>query len=144
MKIEYRHNNLWKRLTGRIPAEQRRGLARFVSYAEGVAIERTVPQATGNLAASISSEVKGLKGELKATAGYAGFVHEGTGRYGPEGRDIEIAPVKKKALAFFYKGADRVVKRVRVKGMKPRLYFTEAVEIASRELDGIDIFGETL
>jgi len=124
------------------PAELRRGILRFVTAAEGFALDY-VPDATGNLRASLTSGLEGDDaGFLKATAPYAVFVHEGTGRYGPKGEDIVITPTVKKAL--FWEGAEHPVKKTVVKGMKPRPFFRQAIVEAERRLDPLKLFGETL
>ena len=115
-------------------------MLRFVTYAEGRAIQNA-PAVTGNLRASISSGLEGEQdGYLKSTAPYAVFVHAGTGRYGPKGTDIR--PVKAKALCFFWKGKLRFFKRVR--GVKPQPFLQQGIDQAMQELPGEKMFGETI
>jgi len=98
------------------------GMVRLVEAVEAKAKEE-VPVATSNLLRSITSTVSpdGTRGEIRATAPYAKFVHEGTGLYGPFKRLIR--PTTKKAL--FWPGAAHPVKSV--KGMKPNPFFARAL-----------------
>ena len=140
MRFRITNDEALRRLARGVPAEMRRGMLRFVTYAEGRAMG-IVPTVSGNLRASITSGIEGeADGYLTATAPYAVFVHEGTGRYGPAGQDI--VPKQAKALAFFWMGKQRFFRRVR--GVKPRPFFTQAIEQAAADLPGGKLFGETL
>jgi HK97 gp10 family phage protein len=99
------------------------------------------PRKTGNLKRSIHAEVASLGGfsgkviQDIGVAKYGPWVHNGTGLYGPEGKEIIITPTKKKAL--FWKGAKHPVKRSVVKGMKPRPFMKNAFEKKKPEVPEI-------
>ena len=140
MQFRITNNGILRKLARGVPPEMRRGMLRFVTYAEGRAIG-LAPAVTGNLRASITSGLEGVQdGYLKATAPYAIYVHEGTGRYGPKG--VDIKPVKAKALCFFWQGRQRFFKRVR--GVKPRPFLQQGIDQAIQELPGEKLFGATL
>lgn len=92
------------------------------------ATQKNAPYKTGTLRRSIHAQVAslgGLTGKVIQDTGvakYGGFVHFGTGIYGPKG--TPIVPVNKKAL--YWKGAAHPVKSV--KGMKARPYMKDAFE----------------
>ena len=100
----------------------RAGMIRLVEAIEAKAV-KLVPVRTSNLQRSITSNVSpdGKKGEIRATAPYAKYVHEGTGLFGPFHQLIR--PKTKKAL--FWPGALHPVKSV--KGQKPNPFFTRAL-----------------
>lgn len=109
---------------GRITEGARRaGLTNVVSEIEARAIKEA-PVRTSNLANSGTSEVnaQATKGVVRFTARYAGFVHQGTGLYGP--RKTKIVPENKKAL--YWPGAAHPVRSV--KGMRPNPFLVRAAE----------------
>ena len=109
---------------GRISAGARRaGMINVVSEIEARAI-RYAPVRTSNLANSGTSDVNadGSIGTVKFTAPYAGYVHQGTGLYGP--RKTKIRPKTKKAL--YWPGAAHPVRAI--KGMKPNPFLARAAE----------------
>jgi HK97 gp10 family phage protein len=99
------------------------GMTNLVEEIEARAVKE-IPVKTGNLIHSVTSTVSadGKRGEIRATAKYAGYVHEGTGLFGPFGK--KIFPTIKKAL--FWPGAAHPVKSV--KGQKPNPFFTRALQ----------------
>lgn len=125
VKVEIK-GELLKELISR-PADLARGsihagMTWLVEAIEAKA-KKEVPVKTSNLLRSITSNVSadGKKGEIRAIAPYAKYVHEGTGLFGPF--KTLIRPTTKKAL--FWPGAAHPVKSV--KGMKPRPFFTRAL-----------------
>jgi HK97 gp10 family phage protein len=99
------------------------GMVNLVEEIEARAVKE-VPVKTSNLMHSITSNVRadGTRGEVRATAPYAEFVHRGTGLFGPFKQ--RIFPTTKKAL--FWLGASHPVKSI--KGMKPNPFFTRALQ----------------
>ena len=99
------------------------GMTNLVEEIEARAVKET-PTKTGNLVNSITSSVSsdGKKGEVRATAHYAEFVHRGTGLFGPFKH--RIFPLTKKAL--FWPGAAHPVKSI--KGMKPNPFFGRTLQ----------------
>jgi phage gpG-like protein len=87
---------------------------------------------TGRLRASISTVAVTRNGEPAVLVGtnvkYAGFVHRGTGLYGP--RHAPIRPRTAKFLRFKPRGAGRYVYARQVKGMKPNPFLTNALSAA--------------
>lgn len=77
-------NLIGKRITLIATGSRRAGLINVVSTVEALAI-KDAPVRTSNLANSGTSDVNedGTIGIVKFTARYAGYVHEGTGLYGP-------------------------------------------------------------
>jgi len=119
-------NLIGKRLTMISHNARRAGLINVVSEVEARAIKNapvSKPKG-GNLANSATSEVNNdaTRGTVRFTAKYAGYVHEGTGLYGP--RKTLIRPKNKKAL--YWPGASHPVRSVR--GMKPNPFLTKAAE----------------
>jgi HK97 gp10 family phage protein len=98
------------------------GLTNLVEEIEARAVKEA-PVKTSNLVNSITSSVSadGKRAEVNVTAPYAGFVHRGTGLFGPFKQ--RIFPTTKKAL--FWPGAAHPFKSV--KGMKPNPFFTRAL-----------------
>lgn len=93
-------------------------------------IRRLAPTDTGRLAGSFELEqVDELSWRIFTNVHYALYVHEGTGIHGPEGRPIEIRPVRKKAL--YWPGAAHPVTKVLHPGQKPNPYVTRAIETTS-------------
>jgi len=100
------------------------------------------PKDTGNLAGwKAEGSGDGLSYKFKSPADYVTYVEYGTGLYGPK-KQLITPGLKKKALAFNYKGESVVVRSV--KGMKPRkmvqksmkqipAYIPEALAIAIAE-----------
>jgi len=99
------------------------GMTNLIEEIEARAVKEA-PVKTGNLANSITSNVSadGKRGEIRATAHYAEFVHRGTGLFGPFKQ--RIFPKVKKAL--FWPGAAHPVKWTR--GMKPNPFFIRALK----------------
>ncbi|WP_116996401.1 HK97 gp10 family phage protein [Desertimonas flava] len=89
-------------------------------------IRRRIPVRTGALRRSLRTyftrTASGPTGIIEATAKHAIFVHEGTGRYGPRGRDIVAPPGR----VFAFTGSDgrRVFTR-RIKGQRPNRFLTD-------------------
>lgn len=108
-----------------------KGVNRVTAEMTKASVENA-PYKFGNLRRSIHAQVAGLGGftgkviQDTGVAKYGPYVHFGTGLYGPEKREIIIKPVNKKAL--FWKGAAHPVKRVKVKGMKPRPFMKKAFD----------------
>jgi len=99
------------------------GMTNLVEEIEARAVKE-VPVKTSNLMHSITSNVSadGRRGEIRATAHYAEFVHRGTGLFGPFAQ--RIFPKTKKAL--FWPGASHPVKSI--KGQKANPFFTRALQ----------------
>ena len=85
-------------------------------------------EAEGNLKGSIYSRTSQEGGSMMtyvgATAGYASWVHDGTGIYGPLKQPI--VPVNKKVLAFSIGGKQIFARSV--KGMKSHPFLTKALQ----------------
>src|SRR3972149_9142111 len=96
----------------------------------------------GNLMSSGTTSFSGsgfdTRAEVKFTAPYAIYVHEGTGVYGPKARPYTIFPKNKRALVW--PGASHPVKKVTILGMKPRPFLREAFEEEAPKLKDL-IFG---
>ncbi len=105
------------------------GMISVVMGVEAIA-KRNAPVGEGgggsNLANSGTSEVNedGSKGEIRFTAPYSRYVHEGTGLYGPHRTKI----VPKTAKALYWPGARHPVRAV--KGMEGQPFLTDAAEEA--------------
>lgn len=106
-----------------IEGAKRAGMLRLVEVLEAQA-ETKIPVQSSTLVNSLTSTVSdsGDRGEIRVTAPYAEYVHEGTGLFGPFKR--RIVPKTKKAL--FWPGATHPVKSVA--GMRARPFFTWAIE----------------
>ncbi len=119
----------FRRLPARVEKKAEKAVKQTTLLIEAAAV-RKAPRKTGNLQNSGTSGFSGsgfnIVGEVKFTAKYAIFVHEGTGIFGPEQREIEIFPRGKKAL--FWPGAAHPVKRVRQKGIRGRPFLKAAFE----------------
>jgi len=116
-------NLIGKRITMIAEGSRRAGLTNVVTSVETLAT-KYAPVRTSNLANSGTSDVNNdaTIGIVKFTAKYAGYVHEGTGLYGP--RKTKIVPKNKKAL--FWPGASHPVRSIR--GMKPNPFLTKAAQ----------------
>lgn len=110
-------------LKGDIIGAKRAGMTNAVTAIEALAVKKA-PVRTSHLANSATANVSadGSKGEIRFTAQYAGYVHEGTGIYGP--RKKRIVPRSKKAL--FWPGAAHPVKSTA--GMKGRPFLFDALK----------------
>jgi HK97 gp10 family phage protein len=124
------------------PEEVGRGLTRagMINLVEAIEAKavKLVPVKTSNLHRSITSNVSadGKKGEIRATAPYAAYVHQGTGLWGPF-RQL-IRPKTKKAL--FWPGALHPVRSV--KGQRPNPFFEKALaQVRSQEVFEAGIWG---
>ena len=118
---------------GDMPKAQRAGMTNWLTTVEAHAV-KGAPHRTSNLARTRTSDVNddGTRGRLTFTAPYAGYVHEGTGLFGPHKKPI--VPVNRKAL--FWSGARHPVKSV--KGMKGRPW----VRKAAGEVNGAALYSE--
>jgi HK97 gp10 family phage protein len=127
IKITPHISELMGRLKGDVAGALKAGMIYLLSTIEAKAVKNApVGKGSGvggNLARSRTSDVSedGGKGTLRFTAPYAGYVHEGTGIYGPRKR--RIVPTSKKAL--FWPGAKHPVRSVA--GMRPRPFATKAL-----------------
>ena len=94
------------------------------------------PKKTGDLINTITNYTTdgGAGGVVKATAGHAVYVHEGTGLYGPHNK--RIVPTEKKAM--FWPGAAHPFRSTR--GMFPRPFF----DWAARRTDRAQVYSEGL
>jgi hypothetical protein len=121
MTIKPDPGRLFKNLQGDMPKAQRAGMINALTTVEALAV-KTAPKRTSNLARTRTTNVNddGTRGRLAFTAPYAGYVHEGTGLFGPHHQ--RIVPVNKRAL--FWAGAKHPVKSV--KGMKGRPWVRKA------------------
>ena len=119
MSFDYRItpslDELTRNLQGDVRGARRAGMINVVTRVEAVA-RKNAPVKRSNLANSGTSEVEkdDSQGSVTFSAPYAGYVHEGTGLYGPH--RTKIIPKGKKAL--FWTGAAHPVRSVR--GMKGR------------------------
>ncbi len=111
-----------------LPEQAERGVRMTAALIEAEAARRA-PEHTSNLINSISTEIHGkgydTEAEIKATAPYAIFVHEGTGIFGP--RQAPIRPVHAKALRFTTPDGLTFFRKS-VKGMKGRPFLRQAFE----------------
>lgn len=111
-------NRLANGLTHNSTGARRAGMINVVTEVEARAI-KYAPVKTSNLANSGTSDVNadGSVGTITFTAPYAGFVHRGTGLYGPHKTRIvsrkEITIVPKTAKGLFWPGAAHPVQMVR-------------------------------
>ncbi len=122
IKITPHISELMSGLKGDMTGALKAGMIYLLSTIEAKAVKEA-PHKTSNLARSRTSDVSedGGKGTLRFTAPYAGYVHGGTGIYGP--RKQRIVPTSKKAL--FWPGAKHPVRSVA--GMRPRPFATQAL-----------------
>ena len=109
-------------LANEIGMARKFGMINLVSSAEALAVKEA-PVQKGNLAGSRTSHVSedGSAGTITFTATYAGFVHGGTGLFGPLHK--RIAPTTKKAL--FWPGAKHPVRSIA--GMRPNPWIERAL-----------------
>ena len=124
---------LMKRIKEDAAGAQRAGMINLLTTIEALAV-KDAPKKTSNLARTRTSNVNadGSRGTLAFTAPYAGYVHEGTGLYGPH--KTKIVPKSKQAL--FWPGAAHPVRAVR--GMKGRPW----VRRAASEVNPGEVFQE--
>lgn len=124
---------LMKRITDNSVGARRAGMTNWLTTVEAVAV-KDAPKRTSNLARTRTTNVNedGSRGTLAFTAPYAGYVHEGTGLYGPH--KTKIVPKDKKAL--FWPGASHPVRSTR--GMKGRPW----VRKANDEVNGATAYQE--
>lgn len=125
-----------KKLARVLPAKAERGVKYVAKLIEDSASvkapysKRADGGKGGNLKSSGTTAFSGhgfdTAAEIKFTAPYAIYVHEGTGIYGPKQAPYTIVPVNKKAL--FWPGAAHPVKKVTIRGMKARPFLKEAFE----------------
>jgi hypothetical protein len=108
------------RLKEDVLASRHAGMTNVVEEIDARSVPHT-PVITSNLVNSRTHEVSadGLKGTCRNTAPYSGYVHEGTGIYGPY--KTPIVPVHAKALKTPYGY------RKSVKGQKPQPFYLEAL-----------------
>ena len=108
-----------------VQGARRAGFVNVVTTIEAIAT-KDAPVRTSNLANTHTSEVNedATLGIIRFTAPYAGYVHEGTGLYGPHRQ--KIVPKTKKAL--YWPGAAHPVRAVR--GMKGQPFLRGAAEQA--------------
>ncbi len=157
-----RCDDLAAKLGEDIAGAKEAGLQNVVSTIEAHAVEEESGHAkTSNLVNSITSFISGGTGIIKATASYAKYVHDGTGRYGPYNKDIVskewITIRPKNAKALFFPGASHPVMsvtitkpfrtpwgpRTRIKGFKGRPFFDHAIAKTNPQAafdEGIDNF----
>lgn len=130
--LELSQNDL-ARLPQALASKAERAVRRTAALIEAQAV-RNAPERTSNLINSITTVISGsafdTEARIKATAGYALFVHEGTGIFGETGQPIR--PKNAKALAFEING--QLVFRKSVKGMKGRPFLKQAFEQKSGKL----------
>ena len=131
MNIKPDPGRLFKNLQGDMKPARRAGMTNWLTTVEAVAV-KDAPKKTSNLARTRTSNVNddGSRGTLAFTAPYAGYVHEGTGLYGPH--KTKIVPKNKQAL--YWPGASHPVRSVR--GMKGRPW----VRKASGEVNGAVLY----
>ena len=132
-------NRLAAKLTGDVRGAKRAGMIEIVTEVESLAV-KNAPVKTSNLANSGTSNVNadGTSGTVTFTAPYAGYVHRGTGLYGPHktkivsGQMITIVP--KNAKGLFWPGAKHPVRMVKTTkpmfwpGMKHPVHSTKGMK----------------
>lgn len=127
MKIAYKITpdlgRLAAELKGDVEGARRAGMINVVMEVEARA-RKYAPVKTSNLADSGTSDVNadGTVGTMSFIAPYAGYVHEGTGLYGPH--KTKIVPKNKKAL--YWPGAAHPVRAVR--GMEGNPFLLKAAD----------------
>jgi HK97 gp10 family phage protein len=116
------------KLTGDVRGAKRAGMINIVTSVEARAV-KAAPVKKSNLANSGSNEVNqdGSQGIVTFSAPYAGYVHEGTGLYGPH--ETKIVPKAKKAL--YWPGAPHPIRAV--KGMKANPFLLKAAQESDME-----------
>lgn len=94
--------------------------------------KRRCPVNNGRLRSSISTEMiserKGPVARVGTNVNYAGFVHEGTGIFGPRGSMIR--PVRAARLVFVPKGGTKPVFAKQVRGQRGVPFLEEALRAA--------------
>lgn len=87
---------------------------------------------TGRLRASIATQLVTIRGwpavRVGTNVGYAIWVHDGTGIFGP--RHTPILPVRAKRLRFVPRGQSKPVYARQVKGMEPNRFLLNALPAA--------------
>jgi len=103
-------NKLARELKGDAEGAISAGMAHVLAAIEAESVEET-PVKEGDLVDSITNYLTdgGRTGILKATARHAGWVHEGTGIYGPHKQPIR--PKSGKALKFTIGGGGEIPRR---------------------------------
>jgi hypothetical protein len=131
MTIKPDPGRLFKNLKDDMKPARRAGMTNWLTTVEALAVKEA-PMKTSNLKRTRTSKVNddGSRGTLAFTAPYAGYVHEGTGLYGPH--KTKIVPKNKQAL--YWPGASHPVRSVR--GMKGRPW----VRKASGEVNGAVLY----
>lgn len=119
---------LARNLTHNVKGARRAGMIHIIAEVEALAVKK-VPVKTSNLANSHTGNVNadGSEGTVSFIAPYAGYVHEGTGLYGPHKQ--KIVPKSKKAL--YWPGAAHPVRAVT--GMRARPFLKRAAEGSNME-----------
>jgi hypothetical protein len=125
MRLVLHTDNVLRGLAGEARGRIGEGLEGSLSAVEARA-RLSAPVRTGRLKDSIAAYLTGAeKGVLRAGAPYASFLHEGTGLYGPRGKAYVVTHRRKKAL--MWKGAAHPVKRVLIRGIRPRDFLRSAL-----------------
>lgn len=136
MEIKPDMGRLMKRLGENINGGRKAGMIYLLATVEAASV-KGAPVKTSNLVRTRTAEVKdnGDKGILKFTAPYAGYVHEGTGLYGPHKTKI----VAKNKQALYWPGATHPCRAV--KGMHGRPWVKKAaasINMAETYKDGMN------
>jgi hypothetical protein len=84
---------------------------------------------TSRLENSIRERVDsgGLSGQVAASAFYAPYIHNGTGRYGKGSGEYQISPKSRKALYFVVAGKKVFAKKARHPGIRPDPFLYRAL-----------------
>ena len=134
IKFSKDFTKLARKLGADVRGAKRAGMLNVVETIEARSVKEA-PVKTSDLVNTITSEVAsdGSRGKVKATAGHAKYVHEGTGLYGPHKKSFTIEPKDKSALAFRAPwGPGRgwsgltVLRKVHQKGIQPNPFMTRA------------------
>jgi HK97 gp10 family phage protein len=127
-KIQPDLQRLTRQLKGDVKGATRAGMINLTTRVEASA-RKNAPVRTANLANTGTNEVNadGTQGSVTFTAPYAGYVHQGTGLYGPH--KTKIVPRGKRAL--YWPGAAHPVRSIR--GMKGRPFLQKAAEESNME-----------
>lgn len=120
-------------------------------------VQKLMPKVTSTLVRSVSAKVTKLsttliEGRVGTWLKYAPFVEQGTGIYGPSGKPFVVAAKTKRGLFWgasyveptYGEVRPLIVRKVTIKGMKPRAPFATAIaqfmpryaEIVQQELAG--------
>lgn len=121
IKMTPRLSVLMAGIRGDLPGGIRAGMLNVVETIEAHGVKEA-PVETSDLVNSITSYLAGTTGVVKATAGHASYVHEGT-------RPHVILPRDKKAL--YWPGAGHPVKKVHHPGTKANPFFERAIRKAN-------------